>query len=999
VVLVSEQALNRSVIEPSRDEGLPYSNLVLSMASVADDFFPWGNNLPLRDRQLRGFWPTEPVLASAIYTVVSRNAALSWGLEGPPRTIESVQRMLHSVDRGRGWENFMIKVCTDYLTQDNGAFIEIVRQGEGANSPVIALNHLDAERCRRTGRLDYPVIYTDRMGRMHRMEPHDVIDLVEFPSPIETMNGAQLCAVSRVLRASQILRDISIYKREKVAGNTPMGITIVNGISQKSISDAFIDHRERMSAEGFTRYIKPLVFATTDPNARPTSVEIPLKSLPDGFDEDMAMRWYINQLAMGFGVDYQDFAPLPGRALGSGQQSLILHMKSRGKGPAVFMKALLHAFNFRGILPQNVEFTWSDRDLEEEQETANLREAQSRTDAVYVANGVLNRTVIRRRLLERGEITQEEFDALEAEQLADPAQANPVGDQMGDQFGGDAAPAEKAVGDERAGFAEQARLDAEDALAQDMEQALARVLRDIKKRLNGSKLLRRKEGPEFLFDDTAFQEEMRRELVSAMLPHVRHIANVALDANLSLGLNVDLDRVNREVLQFSSTYTNDWWAKLSANTSQTLRAEFMAWQELGLGDRGLPDFIDAIEPLFGETRAKRIAVTETTRIFDLGNNLAHIAAGVTEEEWQTVRGTGVDQMCADLDGQRFPVDGGPRPVTDTHIGCVAEGTLVNGVAIEGAYRVHYSGPMLELTTEAGMRLSITPNHPVLTDRGWVAAEFLRPGDNVISGGFGEGVVSCANERIADCPTVIEQIFGAFPVVRRELITGTEFHGDGGRMDGYVDIVSADRQLRGDQESSGFQPVGHLPFIGSGIAHRFLVRYRAALVALRAHGSAPARSICFLGKGLTFGLGQFGHALLVGLTNGSSRYAIGQQTTTDGSARNAILLGQGHFGLPSEIGSDDLRLREDQLVGPRVQSSIPDNSVELGQGDRTPLQDRLESLPLPVFRDELVSIRCRQYSGHVYDLQSSMSMYQAAGIVIHNCRCARLPVVADAVLGR
>ncbi len=110
----------------------------------------------------------------------------------------------------------------------------------------------------------------------------------------------------------------------------------------------------------------------------------------------------------------------------------------------------------------------------------------------------------------------------------------------------------------------------------------------------------------------------------------------------------------------------------------------MAWQDGGLGDAGLPDLVRSIEPMFGPARAQRIAVTEVTRIFDEGNKLAHKAAGIETEEWQTARDDLVDTaICQPLDGQRFPIDSGPRPVTDTHIGCRCARlpVAVDGVAL------------------------------------------------------------------------------------------------------------------------------------------------------------------------------------------------------------------------------------------------------------------------------------------------------------------------------
>lgn len=46
-------------------------------------------------------------------------------------------------------------------------------------------------------------------------------------------------------------------------------------------------------------------------------------------------------------------------------------------------------------------------------------------------------------------------------------------------------------------------------------------------------------------------------------------------------------------------------------------------------------------------------------------------------------------------------------------------------------------------------------------------------------------------------------------------------------------------------------------------------------------------------------------------------------------------------------------------------------------------------------DEIVSVeRVENYSGHVYNLQTSSGTYIAEGVVAHNCRCALASVVEE-----
>ncbi len=126
-----EQAQQQTVQQRPWGDGVADSlatgSLVLSIATVADDIVPWGNNAAIRDRQLRDFWPTEPVFASALYNITGRNSAFSWTLEGPPTTVSLVQQIFHEADFGEGWLSFINKIGIDLFTQDNGAFIEIIR--------------------------------------------------------------------------------------------------------------------------------------------------------------------------------------------------------------------------------------------------------------------------------------------------------------------------------------------------------------------------------------------------------------------------------------------------------------------------------------------------------------------------------------------------------------------------------------------------------------------------------------------------------------------------------------------------------------------------------------------------------------------------------------------------------------------------------------------------------------------------------------------------------
>lgn len=383
--------------------GETYS-IVLAMGEAADAIPVWGTSPGHRDVLLRAFWPTEPMFSSALYSTVARYASFGWTLKGPPLTTAATQRLLHGAEFGQGWIPFVAKVLTDLYTQDNGAFIEVVRAGTSPSSPPVGVNHLDSARCYRTGVPEEPVIYYDRKGKGHRMKWYQIIPLAEFPSPKEEHNGMQYCALTRCLRAAQIMKDIQIYKREKVSGRFEKAIHLVSGMPTRMIEDALKKHRENANAQGQMRYIMPMILGTINPTSTVSHAQIDLASLPDNFDEETAMQWYITNMAMAFGTDYGDFAPSPGRGIGSGTEAKVSHVKSRGKGPAMFMRTLEHAFNFRGVMPSTVRFTFGEQDAAEQFDNLAAMKERAVWLDMLVKSNIITREVARQILTDTGDL-------------------------------------------------------------------------------------------------------------------------------------------------------------------------------------------------------------------------------------------------------------------------------------------------------------------------------------------------------------------------------------------------------------------------------------------------------------------------------------------------------------------------------------------------------------------------------------------------------------------
>lgn len=393
-----------------------FGTLMITFANTASEIEPWGANWRKRDQQLRTFYKKEPFLKSTVFNIATTRASLTWELDGPPKTVSKIHNVLNNSDFGKGWTSLMMKVATDVLVSDNGAFIEIIRSTNSKNAPVVGLAHLSSENCTRTGNPMYPVIYTNANGKIFKLPYWRVITFEEFPSPEELQHDRQICFVSRVLEGARVIRDIQTYKEEKVSGRFAKAIHLVGGVAKHEIDNAQNAANIDADNAGLTRYIQPILLAALDPTARVSHEKIELASLPDHFDEDETMKWYITLLALASGGDFQDFAPLPGGNLGTASQSDTLHRKSRVKGIRLWMKLVEHKLQHNNIIPSSVSFKYTQEDAAAEQEKVELSHRRAQLRKLQIDSGEIDSEIARRIAVDAGDLKPEYMMMLQQEQ-------------------------------------------------------------------------------------------------------------------------------------------------------------------------------------------------------------------------------------------------------------------------------------------------------------------------------------------------------------------------------------------------------------------------------------------------------------------------------------------------------------------------------------------------------------------------------------------------------
>jgi len=133
----------------------------------------------------------------------------------------------------------------------------------------------------------------------------------------------------------------------------------------------------------------------------------------------------------------------------------------------------------------------------------------------------------------------------------------------------------------------------------------------------------------------------------------------------ALGLGVDFELVNQQVLDYTRTYSSEWWGRMELSTREGLRTAIATNIETGAP---LSSLRKGITPLFGARRAEMIASTEVTRLFAEGNRIAYRDAGVTEVEWRSVMDERVCPECEAREGNRYSVND-PGPPLHTRCRC------------------------------------------------------------------------------------------------------------------------------------------------------------------------------------------------------------------------------------------------------------------------------------------------------------------------------------------
>lgn len=518
-----------------------------------------------------------------------------------------------------------------------------------------------------------------------------------------------------------------------------------------------------------------------------------------------------------------------------------------------------------------------------------------------------------------------------------------------------------------------------------------------------------------------------------------------------LGTGQTFDSSDPEVTRAAFNQANDFARNVTATTFRQLGdtlAEGLAKDE---ATADLVKRADAVMTGRLADAGEVIAVTETTAAQTNGGMIGAGQSGVpVDKVWLSQADDKVRETHVEAHGQIVGIEDdfhvgaatGPGPgemgdpEEDADCRCFPSETIVVAGGIRAATQRFYRGDIVRIALDDGRFLTVTPNHPLLSAQGWVAAGLLDQGDQLLGCRVRDDA-AVAEPYPDDAPSAIGQVFRAlalFGNARRVVGASPQFHGDG--MDGDVDVVWTNPELSGANAAmSGKQ--------GEQFSLS-LADASSGTLALGNTGNArrSGQPLAFVGVGVPH---ADDHRFAP-----VPRHDVGLgQNTTDRTALDAERIGNGLLGLSGKVATDDRGLIEPQaqlglltaggradiradadtrVAQPCVQEVNTDARVggndRSGFAGRVAADHRLKGIGVdvgsmgvgasardPSLLEETVDGRataselladglCRQsaevtihnvvavdrlpFSGHVYNLHTDSGAYLANGIIAHNC---------------
>ena len=336
--------------------------------------------------------------------------------------------------------------------------------------------------------------------------------------------------------------------------------------------------------------------------------------------------------------------------------------------------------------------------------------------------------------------------------------------------------------------------------------------------------------------------------------------------------------------------------------------------------------------------------------------------------------------------------------------CVLGDTLVNTADATLGYRSQYSGPIIVIKCLSGKKLAVTPNHAILTPRGFTPAKLIKQGDNLVGTRRAEVFPRssrCGSQAdLNQAPSPIEKICSSLNsgvnAASKIVPRSVHFHGDGQFIDGDIDVIGTNSLLRSKLHEPLRKPKCQDKISSARKLKRDFECLSSPLLRVLAGGLAPLGDMCLRNERLNFMSRHARISKSYGLPQRSRLMTIFPEHGFKGSPAYACSGEDGLHRFPFDISRNQLADVSYFLPAAQVECLAPtaNNYPSLSESPTDGLSRNSDLFgelhnrnPGLIFQDRVIDVETKELSTHVYDLSTQCGYYVSNGIVTHNCTIA------------
>lgn len=320
--------------------------------------------------------------------------------------------------------------------------------------------------------------------------------------------------------------------------------------------------------------------------------------------------------------------------------------------------------------------------------------------------------------------------------------------------------------------------------------------------------------------------------------------------------------------------------------------------------------------------------------------------------------------------------------------------------VKKVFRHPFRGVLTRLVAVDGSVFESTPNHPVLTDRGFVAANLINVGDKIVK--VPQQAFHAHKGNSESSNIKFSEFFEACKLLGVTYESapsfGSEFHGDIADNQ-KIDVISFDWSLPDGFDPTAAQSLVEFLFTFSD---QVVVPNNASGIGdvapvLNGITLAPDSIVRRLCQLLTLGGGSLAHPDKHSLASVRLLYSVFIQNSSDDVARGVEFFGDcfdANISIEKRldlfkryvllIGRYAFGLGQNETPGADFFTNVVGVSAELGSSG-------FEVIPLQYELITIVDKSVSEFDGHVYNLEMEQGLFVAQDTAVSNCRCIARPV--------